>query len=79
MNWEKARKREYFFGTIYFTRKDRRYKNLELYLSKSQDDGKGNRKRWLKKYSHKKVRLYKGELSNGGQYKKILDLQWILT
>lgn len=79
MNWEKAKKIDSICGYVtYYTRKDWRFKDLELYNWKSQDMGRGKTKKGLKRLSARTVRRYKGDIPNGGAYKKIVDLQWIL-
>lgn len=35
-------------------------------------------KKSFRDYANKKVRLYKGSLSNGGFYKKVFDLEWAI-
>lgn len=39
----------------------------------------GYYKRYLKKCSHKAVRIYKGDISNGNWYRKIFEYQWKLS
>ena len=39
---------------------------------------RGNRSRYLKQQSNKKLRQYKGEIPDGGGYKKVFDFWWEL-
>ena len=50
------------------------YDDLEFAYFKRQY--RGQRSKWIKKQCNKKVRRYKGEISNGGNYKKIEDFWW---
>lgn len=54
----------------YLTRKDfhHEYKSGRWYPIKS-----------YRAIGNNKVRLYKGEITNGGVYKKIYDVQWIAS
>ena len=37
---------------------------------------KSNRAKWAKHFCNKKVRRYKGKISNGGSYKRIAEFWW---
>lgn len=39
---------------------------------------KGNRYKYYKRYGNKKVRRYKGKISNGGMYKKVSEFWWMV-
>lgn len=41
-----------------------------------RDNHRGGRYKYYKKHSNRQVRRYKGELHNGGQYKKVYDYAW---
>ncbi len=60
-------------STIYLTRKDWRHKEPN-----NQGFPESPIKAQVKKHCNKKVRLYKGEISQGGAYKKIEDLQYTI-
>ena len=53
----------------YLTRKDWRHYN-RIFLG-----GNGKLKSWRKE-ANGYVRRYKGEITDGGMYKKIFDVQW---
>ena len=52
-------------------------KNPKPYYKRMyRDNHKGGRYKYYKKYANRCVRRYKGELHNGGSYKKVFDYWW---
>lgn len=49
------------------------------YYRKYYENHGGIGRRFCKKMSNRRVRHYKGEISKGGNYRKIYDYQWAIS
>lgn len=52
-------------------------RKVPYYRKESENHG-GIGRRFCKKMSNKRIRHYKGEISKGGNYRKIYDYQWMI-
>jgi len=55
------------------------YTDNPNYTKYVKREWRGKRSKYLKRLSSRKIRRYKGEIPDGGSYKKIFDFWWELT